>query len=148
MILHRTHWNNATKPLVFLLLFPAGFHSCQWAGHKPDMGVTLCSTQKQFKFTVTPKPTQNSTCFLLFPSRVLTLMPSVQIKYRYCQITGHTVRLGRRGFIRVAGQELDEQCEYRDLLSTPFPSCPSDIWYSSRQIKVKHVSFTLQKSTC
>lgn len=68
-------------------------------------------------------------CFLLFPSKVLTLMPSVQIKCRYCQITGHTVRSGGRGMVYYldTGQELDEQCEYKDLLSTSFLSCPLDI---------------------
>lgn len=64
-----------------------------------------------------------------FPSKILTLMTNVQIKHRFCQITGHTVRLGGRGVVYYlnAGQELNEQHEYRDLLSAPFPSCPSDI---------------------
>lgn len=71
-------------------------------------------------------------------------MPSVQIKHRYHQITGHTVRLGRRGMVYYldAGQGLDEQCEHGNLPGTPFPSCPSDIRYSHQRTKVKHMLFT------
>lgn len=63
--------------------------------------------------------------------------------------TGHTVRLGTRGMVYYldTGQELDKQCDYRNRPGTPFPSCPADIRYSNRHIKVKHMLFTFFSST-
>lgn len=73
-------------------------------------------------------------------------MPSVQIKYRcyqICyQIIGHTVRSGGRGMVYCqddAGQELDEQCDYRNLPSTLFLPSPPDVQYSNQYSKVKQV---------
>lgn len=79
----------------------------------------------------TTKPTQEF--HMLFVFKVLTLMTNAQIKDRFFQIIGHTVRLGGRGMVYFldAGQEINEQRKYRDLLSTPFPSFLSDIRYGN-----------------
>lgn len=70
---------------------------------------------------------------MLFVFKVLTLMTNAQIKDRFFQIIGHTVRLGGRGMVYFldAGQEINEQRKYRDLLSTSFPSFLSDIRYGN-----------------
>lgn len=98
MNLHRTHLNIANKLLVVSRLFPVEFQQCQWVGHRTHVGYTVFHS-KLVMFTVLLSPQTNSICFLLFPSKVLTLMPSVQIKYGYCQIIGHTGRLGGRGMV-------------------------------------------------
>lgn len=100
--------------------------SAHGLGPGRDAGyVVFCS--KIAPFAVTPKPTQKShrlsvTSFYGFNtdakcSNQIQILPKNRA---HCEIRW------KRVYYLVAGQELDEQCEYRDLLSIPFPSCPSD----------------------
>lgn len=57
-----------------------------------------CSSLKNSYAEMLLNPQRNSICCLLFPFNIFTLMPSVQTKYRYCQIIGHTGRLGGEGW--------------------------------------------------
>lgn len=94
---------------------------CQWV--RDVCPIVLHS--KTLAVYSTTKPTKKfHVLFFVILSKVLTLITNVQIKHRFCQITGHTVRLGGRGMVYYlnAGQELNEQREYRDLLSAPFLS--------------------------
>lgn len=81
MNLHRTHLNIANKLLVVSRLFPVEFQQCQWVGHKTHVGYTVFHS-KLVMFTVLLSPQTNSICFLLFPSKVLTPMPSVANQIR------------------------------------------------------------------
>lgn len=91
-------------------------------------------------FTVTPKPTQKFHMLSVISvyafntdakcSNQIQILPK---KRAHCEIRR------KRVYYLGAGQELDEQCEYRDLLSTPFPSCPSGRGDSHQRIKVERV---------
>lgn len=117
MILHRIHLHNANK-----LLFSVGSGQCQAVGmcESGMCYMALCATQKQ-SLMVPPSPGWQKLVFVT-SYRSLTLMIGVQIRYHFCQISGHTVRSDGGGMVYHldTGRELKWQPEYRDLLSIQY----------------------------
>lgn len=132
--LHRTHSNNANKLLAFLLLFPVGLPL------GPLGWVTLCSLNTYSA----PKPNQKCHLLIVISFHGFNTDAKCSNQTQILPKTGHTVRLGTRGMVYYldAGQELDKPCDDRNRPGTPFPSCPADIRYSNRHIRVKHMLFT------